>query len=219
MNEFDLLRPVDILILDTSEVAQAIAEKFGEFLQKPDPGFYCHNSLLPSVVPGKTYLTERSSRPVRFENITSVDQLKGIKEALVHEGSGEIVIPEYFMQNARRMITTEPVRPVRAYSLIEATVKQHISEFTKHRMNFINDIFIHNRVFNNLTEAGRFLFDDSVIEDMCEPILTTVSNFLGSDNWNIYFVNRKGLDLYVEKSVDFRIFDWERRNNNDDWDK
>ena len=40
---------------------------------------------------------------------------------------------------------------------------------------------------------------------------TDIKVFLGHDHWIMHFVRVRGFDIYIEKSIDYRIYDWTRR--------
>jgi hypothetical protein len=48
-------------------------------------------------------------------------------------------------------------------------------------------------------------------------VRTEVREFVGPDRWIMHFHTLRGRDIIVEKTIDFRIFDWERRKQAGEW--
>lgn len=57
----------------------------------------------------------------------------------------------------------------------------------------------------------------SKLVDATVDLRTEVQQFIGADKWVMHFHYLRGLDIVVEKTVDFRIFDWERRMASGEW--
>jgi len=54
--------------------------------------------------------------------------------------------------------------------------------------------------------------------DLLLEVRTEVAKFVGDDHWVMHYYCRQGLwDYAIEKTVDFRIYDWERRMKSGEW--
>ncbi len=53
--------------------------------------------------------------------------------------------------------------------------------------------------------------------DLLLDMRTGLTRFLGDDHWVLHYYSRQGMDFLVEKTVDFRIYDWERRMRSGEW--
>lgn len=53
--------------------------------------------------------------------------------------------------------------------------------------------------------------------DLLLDIRMQVVNFVGADRWVMHFYGFHGRDFVVEKTVDFRVYDWERRMLSGEW--
>ena len=53
--------------------------------------------------------------------------------------------------------------------------------------------------------------------DLLLDMRSDLQRFLGNDHWVMHFHHRCGNDYAVEKTIDFRIFDWERRMKDGEW--
>jgi hypothetical protein len=66
--------------------------------------------------------------------------------------------------------------------------------------------------------------NSELLEKMCDTLdtilrelKTDIRQFIGADDWVMHFVKMRGSDLYVEKTIDFRIYDWTRRTKGGEW--
>jgi hypothetical protein len=53
--------------------------------------------------------------------------------------------------------------------------------------------------------------------DLLLDIRSEVVSFVGRDHWIMHFYGRQGRDYIIEKTIDFRIYDWERRMESGEW--
>lgn len=51
-------------------------------------------------------------------------------------------------------------------------------------------------------------FNIDCIFETCYHLFDHINNFINNDIWNLYFIESKGFNLYIEKGEDFRIVDW-----------
>jgi hypothetical protein len=51
-----------------------------------------------------------------------------------------------------------------------------------------------------------------LLRNLLIEIRTDVKLFLGNERWIMHFLRTRGLDIFIEKSIDYRIYDWERRH-------
>ena len=63
--------------------------------------------------------------------------------------------------------------------------------------------------------------NDDAVYDIIASILVEVRNdvndFIGKDDFVMHFVRMRRTDVVIEKTIDFRIFDWNRRMAEGEW--
>lgn len=50
-----------------------------------------------------------------------------------------------------------------------------------------------------------------------QPALLEAKIFMGSDPWVMYLVSQENTDVKIERTIDFRIYDWSRRMASGEW--
>lgn len=89
------------------------------------------------------------------------------------------------------------------------SVEEVLMPYVKEEWHYVYDEELKQNVLN----FGVFERIYSIIMD----IRTDVRNFLGKDPWIIHFFEEYQTDFVIKKSIDFRIYDWNRRTNNGTW--
>lgn len=193
-------------IFDILSIAKTVEALFEDYLIPPTPGIYLVNGTHPVMVPDKKYYCKNNRLVTHIQEITG----------MVFDAMGETVITAHVKP---QHLTTEPTVPTTSLELV---------------VKYAEKIVLDN---SSWSRAERHTFQDTVAEfirpewrftveiyDRLENLLMdlrlAIVEFIGNtpdDKWVIHFVKKKGHDLIVEKTIDFRIHDWIRRTNSGEW--
>ena len=77
----------------------------------------------------------------------------------------------------------------------------------KYAIPFTN---INNAVGKCLKSDYAHLLNEDAFNAFIETPLSQLDQFIKDDNWNIYLSRVKTTSLYIEKTVDYRIYEWTR---------
>jgi hypothetical protein len=226
MSIFDDLQPTKILILNALPNAVLIEQQFGQFLIPPPHGVYKIGEVDPCMHSGQsyyykkkegTYYSQRGgfvnnpqSQIEDFQLITDINKVN----SAVYDRSGKLVIPEHMMQQKEKYLTSTPTVPHRGVLIVELLINKNIHEFSDIPTN-------RYRRFNSKIEQHidpRFVNEESVdtVQSICKTLFMRLNEFINGDTWHMYFVKRQQFDIYVEKTIDYRIHEYNKLHSQQD---
>lgn len=202
MNNLDLLKTSQTCFLPVFNYAVMIENQFGDVLMPATIGVYKVGDIYPSIIPGKQYYSQKINKFNQSVTIPIVD-INKVSETVIDE-SGNVIIPKGMMLNKENYLRNEPSVPSRGLIIIELMIKRYIESISP----WVKYSMYNNKIISNFKPEGVELFIDGHIDKICESLFTQVSNFIGNDVWFIYFVKYLGLDIIIEKTMDFRTHQW-----------
>lgn len=203
----DLLQTTFSTTLNVIATAVLIEQQFGEFLVPAAEGIYKVGDAEPSIIPGRIYYSEKvlSNKSRVTLPITNFEACKDH----VVDDKGNLVIAAYMMQNKARYLTQQPAPPTRGVLLVEQLLRNFIESQCRHtRRNH----YVH-KIENQIMPEHSYIYHEGHLEACCRSLLDQVSSFMNGDDWHIYFVKRVNLDIRLEKTIDFRIYEWTMAND------
>lgn len=195
------MTPIGFLILNIMPYASIIEQTYAEHLMPPEPGIYKFGELKPAIYNNKNYYTQQKQgdRVVRVP----VTDFNLIEDTVVDD-MDRIVVPAYMMRNKRKYLFNEPAIPARGAEIIRLLIENYFARISPWA-----------RAGNYTQKMCAFfkpdqsdIVEELFLERLCESLLCQIQDFVGQDIWNIYFVKFMSLDICVEKSIDYRIYDW-----------
>ena len=211
MSTPDPLRVTQTFYLPIFNYASMLERQFGEFLLPPRVGIYKIGEIYPCIEPNKLYYSQKLNRNQTYTT-TPITDINTVTDTVTDE-IGNVIIPLNMMKNKTQYLRNEPNVPVRGLIIIELLIKKYlesIAPWVKHSMQ-------HGRIVSNIKPEHHAVYTDGHLEKTCESLFLQVSDFVGNDTWHIYFVKFVGIDLVIEKTIDYRVHDWTTRMNNKEW--
>lgn len=231
MNNYQVTKQ---LLLDAKPVAEEIEARFGLYLLPPDCGLYLPTSLQPVMRAHEQYY---QLMPVEG-NLPTVEKIHvqaDIKGA-VYNLDAERVVPA----GQVKRLSAQPQLPVRGlqvvFAAVDHTLRQHaawakkpvghcgafLAEYLKEDYHQClpedeADLEFLRRKGYPLQRLQRNSELREQLTDALVEIREQVRQFIGQDRWVMHFHYAQGLDIVVDKTIDFRIFDWERRMASGGW--
>lgn len=205
-----LLVPTQTVIIPLLANAMTIEQKFNVYMEDEPHGIYRLGDTEPVIVSGQDYYF-LSNNPLTGKNqmipITDFDSSFNLSTSHVCNASGKIVIFDYMMKNKQKYLNNYPSIPTRSIIILEMVIRNLISRMSEYdnRANFDREIQ------NLLLPEYQYLQDQNVFEDYATEIVQKTLNFVGEDTWHIYNVRAHGPDVTLEKTIDFRIYEYHRR--------
>lgn len=179
-----------------------------EYMQlfKPVPkGIYLKGELSPVLdLTNPHYLRPRhhstgSLEPLQL--LTSLEQLKDQHASIVDE-YGNVKLSRANLFAMKRSLVEDPgygYQAVRAAAYFALTF---LNNWCKHSR--ITPPYSFHDIFKE--EALHMLADESL--DVFKQLKFAISSFVGEDDLFLYYYKLKGTTLYIQKNVDFRVYDY-----------
>lgn len=223
------LTPTHTFVVDMLTYADRInSTHASQFLIAPPTGMYLRGRSEPTLVPMQTYYQRliTGTAKNKKEKMVPINIWEKISGDIYNQVS-EIVVAGH----QTHYLSREPTVPVIALQIIEIIAKRVVDDLSKFWIRMDNprlrfestrkeddfykpEILLRPFFIDNLSAHQ---YQESVDEIMEEVSLLKreISQFIGSDKWIMHFVRRRGSSLIVEKTIDYRIYAWERDHADD----
>jgi hypothetical protein len=210
MAAFDLLVPTQTLFLGALSYAVLIEQNYGQFLQPVTEGIYRPGDTEPILRADRNYFTiSYINGNVQYKPLSD---FKTCLDA-VYDEYGKLLITEFAMIHKENFLTKEPTVPVKGLAMVELLVTNYltsISQIPGFKKN------LNHKIDNLLLEGYAYLNYEGHLENICEPLLRMITTFVGNDTWYYYFIRKTMTDLIIEKTIDYRIYEYHKREEEAD---
>lgn len=198
-----LLEPIAIFIEPICFYADLIEKQFSDLLLPPAPGIYRVGDIQPLLDARRQYFVQKIvDGRIQQNPITNFSE---VEDSVVDE-TGKLVISAHFMKNKQKYLSNQPTIPARGLEIVRCMIDDHIAKINP----WAKSQGYYNRLcgFFSSREAVIEIVDGYLLESLCSSLITRVNQFIGNDEWNIYFTKVHAVDLKIDKHIDFRIYDW-----------
>ncbi len=209
MNTIDNLRTTQTFFLPVFNYAFLIEKQYGELIIPPPVGIYRVGDIYPVITNNKKYYSQRVTKNNQFIT-TPITDLNSVTDTVLDE-IGNVILPAFVMKNKEQYLRNESTVPARGFMIVELLVKKYIESlapWSKYSM-------YNSKLASHFKPEGSDLFNNGQIENLCKSLFMQVADFVGDDVWHIYFVKFIGLDLIIEKTIDYRISQWEQEHGHE----
>jgi len=203
------------MLMDVEDMGRRIEYEFIDHLLPAPKGIYVVNRLEPVMVDGGEYYTitlDKDNNRVRtfISDITKVKTAvytpaKSSDKASI--GADKQIIPKAFMLNKNKYVSNQTILPYRGIKIVEKLVSNQIDSFVRHskaRTTTLDLVYKHLCVENH--EENQEIA--SRINEIYEDVSDMVRQFMGIHDWHLYFVKLNDTKLTIEKSIDYRAYQW-----------
>lgn len=194
-----LLRPEEVLVVSLKEPSLALHSVLNDKIYPNPPGIYVHGRLMPVITPNQTLFTLSDGKQITYEDLPNINDD-------ICDFEGKVLIKREIMLNKGRLLSYGGFYPIGALQLLKAAVNRYLQTFARFAVPFSNE---HSAV-RYLKPEYQHLLAEGFFDTYINGIITEIHEFVIQDLWRMYFTKVKGDDLYIEKTVDYRIYDWTR---------
>lgn len=199
-----LLQPIAVFIVNLMDFASMLNIHFGHCFIDPQPGIYFVNQTEPILKPNQNYFTDST-----YRSQTPITSLDNVRENVLDE-NGLVVIPDYILKQQKKYLRPVPSIPVRSIEFLHRVAQQFIASNVVHQ----HCSYCERDLYDLVRPEFHYLVSDGTLEAGCRGLLDQLHYFMNGDVWNLYYLSRQGTDLCVEKSIDFRIYEWHQNKEN-----
>ena len=193
-----LLSPTEIFRMDPFDFVRLIESELVPFMRPLEPNTYLKGQMLPVFQKGRLYFTKKG-----LATNTPITSLDGLTET-IYDYAGNVVIPPNVMRNKDRYLSGTPTMPLQTAMVLEAYIKYYLEQMCPYRQMGGSAKALCS-LFN---EQGQEMFEEGTIERILEPVGKVVRDFVGRDTWHIYFVKLEADSVFIEKTIDYRIYQY-----------
>ena len=195
---------VETHAINPIEIAENVERLAREYLQPAKLGFYMKGGTTPVMVDGCYYFKKEVGPNGELVEIPIL-KIEDIKGNIFNQDA-ELIISSRNIA----LLSDEPTVPVQGLNMVSAFVQKHLddhSAWSRKGPTQLEDIwaeyikpeYLHTEKTHDLVES---------IAELMIDVRTDVNHFIGNDKWIMHFMRRRGKDLFVEKSIDYRIHQW-----------
>lgn len=205
---------------DIEGIARQIEYECADHLLPAPAGIYVINKVEPVMIPSETYYIKEKigtsivkTPVIDITNITECiyKELLSAKSK-TSEGIDKVVIPKTFMLNKAKYVSAEPILPYRGIQIVKELINQQINEYVRYKTSHKT---LEEIVANSLTTIEDRQFESITVKisNIYNQIKENVYSFMTPHDWSLYFVNLQDTKLTIEKSIDYRAFEWIKHLN------
>ena len=209
-----LISTEKLLVLSGEELVISLQDKYSNSFKDSPEGLYVPFQIEPLLKPNHLYMVDGEPLYLnKIDSSTVLDDLEIPLSATISDKAFRTIITPAMRKKYADMFTVTPSINPHILEAIKHMAHVHINCMLAYTLssNPIDDLYKY------LTPEGIVKFEDGVLEEACDDIFAQISNFMLDNPWNIYFISLRGWDIFIEMSVDFRIYEWTKHH--DSWDK
>lgn len=195
----------EVIIIDLLEhVIRMPEDPCLNALVEPEQGLYLVGQLDPFIsIKNKLFFKSNLEKQILIPN-----EILNAKEPIVNEFN-EVKITPSDIFTKRNYISTSPSIPSVGIKLTCSIATRHLNELCVYTKSNIGSA----RLDELVKPEYQYLIHTYKYEKELSRLLDKINEFVSSDIWHIYFYKIVGTNLVIEKTVDFRIYDWYRLKN------
>lgn len=207
------------LTLNMEECASYIESYCADFILPPPKGIYSNSRIEPVMIDGGYYYTVETKANNTMRNpVSDLDKVKkGLSVYTDVNGRDMVVVTAMQLQNKEKCLSTLPIRPYRGVKIVEQLIANQVDSFIKYRKgakDLYGGVSSHLATQTSPDELERLM---GIIKEQYSDIRMDVQSFMGKHDWNLYFIKFKGGNATIQKSIDWRAYDWMCRMESKEW--
>ena len=204
MDPMSLLVPDSALVVSLKDSALMLHAHMQDKLYPNPPGIYVHGSLMPIVQPSQKMFALGTGVPVTYQDL--IEGKEFTNDEICNE-EGMVLIPRSIMQNRSRLLSTGGFYPISAIQTLKHYVDSQLRNLGPYVAPFTND----SMSTKYLKPEFRYYFSEDILRPYVVDVIHQAEEFISRDTWRMYFTKVMADDLYIERHVDYRIYDWTRQ--------
>lgn len=197
----DMLQPREIFSFPIAEQATALYPRIKDFIASDEPGLYLPNTLMPLVVPTQLLLYKNGTR-LTWDDLATAEED-------IYNAAGKVVLTKKMLSQKGSLLTAEPSVSVVTLKII----RQYIELLVSGYCHWANSTYSTVRFERYFTDDMAAFTDDveEILRHSCSDYYKQLIDFISNkedDPWAIYFTRLVGSNIYLVKSIDWRVYKW-----------
>lgn len=200
MKPTDFTTPTSSLLLSVLNIANIIEACYGQYLIHPQEGYYLPHSLEP--IPTELYIVNKTKTAL----IPYTGDIRKLT-CSIYDKYSNIIANDSIMKEQEKYLFSTPKLPVQGLKMVKALVENRVECF----LPWVKYQTSQRYIYNLLKSSDIDIFENGSLDRLMESIYQMLDDFIKRDIWFIYFIKYIGLDLIVEKTIDFRVKEWHEK--------
>ena len=200
MKTTDFTTPTSSLLLSVLNIANIIEACYGQYLIHPQEGYYLPHSLEP--IPTELYIVNKTKTAL----IPYTGDIRKLT-CSIYDKYSNIIANDSIMKEQEKYLFSTPKLPVQGLKMVKALVENRVECF----LPWVKYQTSQRYIYNLLKSSDIDIFENGSLDRLMESIYQMLDDFIKRDIWFIYFIKYIGLDLIVEKTIDFRVKEWHEK--------
>jgi len=207
----------EVMVIDLLKETLSIDEDpYITSLQQPVEGLYLVGSFEPILEQGQPYYLYKDMQivgnVVQYQNTPTIPDVTNVEALIkaksdIFDAKGKLVITAKDLYKYSRHLKKKPTIPANAIKVAILVICNYLNSLCRYTNvkspkytleSLVKDEY-HNLIYNEEYAKAYELTLDKVME------------FVGKDTWHMYFYQIRGTSLVIEKTVDYRIYEWYRQ--------
>jgi hypothetical protein len=195
-----LTNPVESYIINIETYRDALNSIADKLI--PVKGLYLNNSYKPLIEFNTNYYVIKDNA---YKLITDIDDIKTTKSNIYIKSNGvyELI---YRYDKLKKNMSILTITPTINYSHI-LVLKEMIDAIITGLLHY-KTYSAHYKLYNCFKEEYRDFVRNEDYLTIFNDLYSDISEFVSDNRWNIYFTKIINNSILIEKSVDYRIYQW-----------
>lgn len=205
LTDSDIIDPDELLetidesyIEDCKDEAFAINRLYGQYLMPNPTGVYTKQSLYPVVRPDMKIYSATTGNRISIADI--VKEKQGVLDS-----SGKLCISARQLAG-KNTLSLIGYYPITAMRLIGSRITQSLYSYC--RIHVPQTVSMHDIVYMGDAPIDEI---DEYLDFILSSKLGKIEEWVCKDLWRIYTTSINRCSVVIEKRVDYRVYDWHRR--------
>lgn len=201
----EILKPTEVLMLDASRYIDCLYQhRIDQYIVEPQKGLWLPWAKEPYLL-ADTYVIKDDLSGIE---ITDLNEVVKCNEIVIGKTNKKIYHPDQFKKIKSKLRST-PSYPVELVNLIYAQVRQYVTLLAPvNRRYDTRQIRVSNYIKPEININSELL---ESIEIALDDLFLAVNEFIDKDCNFLICTRVEGTTIIIEKLVDYRIFDWNRK--------
>jgi len=219
MSNIDELEIEASITINAEDCAGAIEIYCADYFVPPPKGIYSNTQVDCVMVDGGSYytLTKGPNGVVRTPVTDLYKVKKGLSVYKEVQGTDVVVVSAMQLSNKEKCLSDLPIRPYRGMKIVDLLINNQINSFLAYRKG-VKDLYTNiGGQFKHDLPSDLLEKNIGAISEQYGDIQRDIREFLNNKNWNIYFVKIKNYTVTIQRSMDWRAYEWCRRTQEGEW--
>ena len=195
-----LEEPQSVFLFDLVSPAAELYVKYGEYL-KPNPdGIYRRRKIEPAIRKDSQVFLRSNMEQIPYEKILDT-------QGDIINANGDLIISKRELRDKEICLSTKGFCSISAVKIMKCHIANMLTEMVDYCIPFTIETD-----FTKYLNPEKKDAEQVVTPDMVESILgvkaKALTDWCTDKRWHIHQIIDKGTELWVERLVDFRIYDW-----------